>query len=206
MYHWTYQCNVIDIMQSVSFIPANRSTLYWSTSLWESLALIITCLPGLIHSLGNFTQALLTQVPYNDYMHVMYSMRVRTNVNVCLHVYLSVNVCTRWPCPLWMISVISSFGQVSIFVPFKSFSYLHDRTAVRSGAEIGLLTLRLSVFQGVLLRCFLLAPACPINKVTIWNKWGFCERQSFLPKLGIEPGTPVPKPSAQSTRFILDSY
>jgi len=47
-------------------------------------------------------------------------------------------------------------------------SYVHDRTAVRSGAEIGLLTLRLSVSQGASLGDFLLALACPIEKVALW--------------------------------------
>jgi len=46
------------------------------------------------------------------------------------------------------------------------FSCLHDRATVRSGAEIGLLSLRISVSQGASLGDFLLAPACPIEKVT----------------------------------------
>ena len=46
------------------------------------------------------------------------------------------------------------------------FSCLHDRATVRSGAEIGLLSLGLSVSQGASLGDFLLAPACPIEKVT----------------------------------------
>ena len=41
-------------------------------------------------------------------------------------------------------------------------------TSVRSGAEIGPLSLRLSVSQGASLGDFLLAPACPIEKVTPW--------------------------------------
>jgi len=50
---------------------------------------------------------------------------------------------------------------------FSSFSSgLHDRTAVRSGAEIDLLSFRLSVSQGSLLGDFLLAPPCPIDKIT----------------------------------------
>jgi len=49
------------------------------------------------------------------------------------------------------------------------FSCLHDRATVRSGAEIGLLSLRLSVSQGASLGDFLLAPACPIEKVTLWE-------------------------------------
>ena len=40
---------------------------------------------------------------------------------------------------------------------------------VMSGAEIGLLSLRLSVSQGASLGDFLLAPACPIEKVTLWE-------------------------------------
>ena len=47
-----------------------------------------------------------------------------------------------------------------------SSSCLHDRATIRSGAEIGLLSLRLSVSQGAPLGDFLLAPACPIEKVT----------------------------------------
>jgi len=42
-------------------------------------------------------------------------------------------------------------------------------TTVRSGAEIGLLSLRQSVSQGASLGDFLLAPACPIEKVTLWE-------------------------------------
>ena len=41
------------------------------------------------------------------------------------------------------------------------------RCTVRSGAEIGLL--RLIVFQGASLGDFLLAPACSIEKVTLWE-------------------------------------
>jgi len=46
------------------------------------------------------------------------------------------------------------------------FSCLHDRATVRSGAKIGLLSLRLSVSQGASLGDFLLAPVYPIEKVT----------------------------------------
>ena len=42
-------------------------------------------------------------------------------------------------------------------------------TAVRSGAEIGPLSLWFSVSQGASLGDFLLAPACPIEKVTLWD-------------------------------------
>jgi len=50
-----------------------------------------------------------------------------------------------------------------------SSSYLHDRAIGRSGAEIGLLSLRLSVSQGASLGDFLLAPVSPIEKVTLWE-------------------------------------
>ena len=40
---------------------------------------------------------------------------------------------------------------------------------VRSAAEIGLLSLKLSLSQGASLGDFLLAPACPIEKVTLWE-------------------------------------
>ena len=43
------------------------------------------------------------------------------------------------------------------------------RCPARSGAEVGLLSLRLSVSQGSSLGDFLLAPACPIEKVTLWE-------------------------------------
>jgi len=43
------------------------------------------------------------------------------------------------------------------------------RCPVRSGAEVGLLSLRLSVSQGASLGDFLLAPACSIEKVTLWE-------------------------------------
>jgi len=52
---------------------------------------------------------------------------------------------------------------------FCPFSYFHDRTAVRSGAEIVLLRLRLNVSQGASLGDFLLAPVCPMEKVTLWE-------------------------------------
>ena len=42
-------------------------------------------------------------------------------------------------------------------------------SSVRSGAEIGLLNLRLSISQGASLGDFLLAPACPIEKVSLWE-------------------------------------
>jgi len=42
----------------------------------------------------------------------------------------------------------------------------HDRATVRTGAEI---SLRLSISQGALLGDFLLAPMCPVEKVTLWE-------------------------------------
>ena len=45
-------------------------------------------------------------------------------------------------------------------------SHLLDRTAVRSVAEIGQLSLRLSTSQGASLGDFPLAPVCPQEKVT----------------------------------------
>jgi len=50
-----------------------------------------------------------------------------------------------------------------------AFFRVHDRATVRSGAEIGLLSLRLSVSQCASLGDFLLAPTCPIEKVTLWE-------------------------------------
>ena len=47
--------------------------------------------------------------------------------------------------------------------------YLNDRIAVRSGAETGLLSLRPTVSQGVSVGDFLLALACPIENVTLWQ-------------------------------------
>jgi len=47
--------------------------------------------------------------------------------------------------------------------------YLLDRATVRSDAEIGLLSLRLNVSQGASIGDFLLAPVCPIEKVTLWE-------------------------------------
>jgi len=88
-----------------------------------------------------------------------------------------------------------AFVLVLEFYPGESSSssYLHDRIAVRSGAgtpqvpcqewcrypsgalanissgpEISRLGLRLSVSQGPPLGDFLIAPACPIEKVTLW--------------------------------------
>ena len=52
---------------------------------------------------------------------------------------------------------------------YTIFSYLHDRAIVRGGAEIGLLSLRLSVSQGESLGDFLFATACPIERVTLWE-------------------------------------
>jgi len=41
--------------------------------------------------------------------------------------------------------------------------------SVRSGAEIGLLSLRLSISQGASLGDLLHAPACPIDRLTLWE-------------------------------------
>ena len=60
--------------------------------------------------------------------------------------------------------MLGCLGFFSFFFPC-----LHDRATVRSGAEIGLLSLRLSVSQGASLGDFLLALACPIEKVTLWE-------------------------------------
>jgi len=85
-------------------------------------------------------------------------------------------------------------------------SYLYDRTIVRSGAEIGLLSLTLSVSQGASLGDFSLAPVCPIEKVTLCEGFFYVasgsatdkilQKTKFLSELGIEPGTPGPKASA----------
>ena len=67
----------------------------------------------------------------------------------------------------------SPFWQKRLFLSQWSgflFSCLYDRATVRSGAEIGLLSLRLNVSQGASLGDFLLAPACPIEKVTHWGE------------------------------------
>jgi len=49
--------------------------------------------------------------------------------------------------------------------------------SVRSGAEIDLLSLWFSVLKGASLGDFLLAPACPIEKISLWAylylTWGF---------------------------------
>ena len=76
------------------------------------------------------------------------------------------------------------------------------RTGVRSGAEIGLLSPRLSVSQGASLGDFLLAPACPIEKVPSGSETEGRERK-FSPKPGIEPKTLGPKHSMLSTRLSL---
>jgi len=41
--------------------------------------------------------------------------------------------------------------------------------SVRSGVAVGLLSRRLSISQRVSLGDFLLAPACPIEEVTLWE-------------------------------------
>jgi len=55
-----------------------------------------------------------------------------------------------------------------------------SRCPVRSGAEIGLLNLRLSVSQGASLGDFLLAPACPIEKVTLWEGFLYLTSESEI--------------------------
>ena len=79
-----------------------------------------------------------------------------------------------------------------------------------TGTEIGLLSQGLS---GASLGGFLLAPACPIEKVTL--RVGFLyimsgsetnesvARDRVLPELRVEPGTPGPKPSALPIRLFL---
>ena len=64
--------------------------------------------------------------------------------------------------------------------------------SISSGAEIGLLSLRLRVSQGASLGDFLLAPPCPIEKVILWV--GFLYLTS-----GSE--TRKPKPSTLSTKL-----
>jgi len=66
--------------------------------------------------------------------------------------------------------VSTSYSQWTLSMTrTSSSSYLYDRAIVRSGAEIGLLSLTLSVSQGASLGDFLHAPACPIEKVTLWE-------------------------------------
>ena len=87
-------------------------------------------------------------------------------------------------------------------------------TAVRSGAEIGLQSLRLSIPQGASLGDLLHAPTCPIEKVTLWVGFIYLTSRSetdegvakdkVLPELRIEPGTPGLK-STLSTRLSLHS-
>jgi len=69
------------------------------------------------------------------------------------------------------------------------------RGCVRSGTKFGLLSLRLSVSQGVIKRLSD-APACPIEKVTLCESFlylllvseidGVLRTTDLLPKLGIE--------------------
>ena len=67
----------------------------------------------------------------------------------------------------FIYNVTVFFTFLTLFVTYSS--YLHYRTAVKSGAEIGPLTLRLSVSQGAPLGDIQFAPACPIEKVTLWE-------------------------------------
>jgi len=95
-----------------------------------------------------------------------------------------------------------------------SFSYPHGSSAARSRAEIGLLSLRLSVSQGASLGVVLLAPACPIENV----RWGaqfiysrapkptrVSQKTIFLPELRIDLGSLDPEPSMLSTRLWLQT-
>ena len=59
--------------------------------------------------------------------------------------------------------------RVSMTEQLSGVVQVPRRCPVRSGAEIGLLSLRLSVSQGASLGDFLLAPARPIEKVTLWE-------------------------------------
>jgi len=80
-----------------------------------------------------------------------------------------------WPIPIipgrvWIKNhFVSDRAQMTLAGDLAGTSY---RTAVGSGAEIGLLSFRLSVSQGASLGNLLLAPACPIEKITL--------RESFL--------------------------
>ena len=80
--------------------------------------------------------------------------------------------------------------------PWKmpSSSYLHERTPVRCGAEIDLLSLGLSVSQCASLGDFLLAPACTIDKV-INSMW----RGSFIQLWDSKPTRIF-----QKTKFFLN--
>jgi len=88
-------------------------------------------------------------------------------------------------------------------------SYLHDRTAVRCGAEIGLLSLRLSISQCAILGDFQLAPTCRIAKVTLL--------EGFRSGSGTDKGvakaftrtgnqTPRSKPSMLSIRLSPEQW
>jgi len=88
----------------------------------------------------------------------------------------------------------------------------HDRTAVRSGAEISLLSLWLSSSQGMsLLADFLLASKCSIKKLpleegplhlTLWSETskGVVDNK-VLPELG-----GIPRSSLLSTKLLLPFY
>ena len=64
----------------------------------------------------------------------------------------------------------------------------------QGSAEISLLSLKLRVSQGAPIGDFLLAPACPIEKVTLWEGGSeidaVLQKTKFLPELEIEPGIP----------------
>ena len=70
---------------------------------------------------------------------------------------------------IWAIAefILLVKAPVIMVYTFSSSLYLYDGTAVRCGAEIGLLSPRLSASQGASLGDFLLAPECPIEKATL---------------------------------------
>ena len=104
----------------------------------------------------------------------------------------------------------SYFSRAEAYYEVEQSFYLCDRAAVRSGVEIGLLSLRLSVSQSASLGDFLLAPVCPIEKVTLWEDFLYLTlgsetdegvaKDKVLPEMGINLRTPCPKPSTLSTR------
>jgi len=73
-------------------------------------------------------------------------------------------------------------------------------TAARSDAEIGLLSLRLKVSQGVSSGDFVLAPACPIEKGTLWGGFFYLMSRSET-----DEGVAKDKASARAETRTLDS-
>ena len=72
----------------------------------------------------------------------------------------------------------------------SSFLYLKDRIAARNGAELSRPSLSLGVPQGASLEDFPLAPACPIEKVSLWVGFLYLTSGSELgPTLGPKPST-----------------